>query len=627
MSVTRHILGFNAHADENCCIERWGYSAYADCPANGNVCFAKRAQPIGITLVIDELTVPTTYRNLAIAVCLIAWVSGNRLLWGQTGSLAEPSAVAGNSTVDIQAILRRMEQQEAEIRQLRERLGTLQDEIHMLPPVTQASTIDSLPVPSALPASTGGSPAVFELQERLTSLEKRLDDQAAQQKKQFEGAIKGYEVGTDLSMSASWKNGVEFTSKNKDFRMHVGGRTQYDISAFDNDAALTVSPAVGGIGPEPDSTQLRRARLRVDGTMYENFEWVVEYDFVNTLAPASPNVGAPAATTPAIADANITWTKLPVVGNFRVGNMKEPIGMEHIQSSRWLDFIERSFLQDAIFGPFNNGFNPGLMFLNEWGEERGTWWLGAFANNSNPFGYGIGDDWCVTGRATWLPYYDEPSDGRYLWHWGMSASIRHPDEDQARVRTRGNIRSGPPGFLNPIYADTGTMEASQVELIALENAAVIGPWTIQAEYAGMWVGSAVQPFAPPAARVSHGTPFYHGGYVQVLYFLTGEHRAYNHHYGVFDRVVPYENAFLVDGVRGHCSGWGAWQLAARYSAIDLNDNGINGGILNAGTFGVNWWLNPNAHVQFNYDLTHRSQVKETPPGFINGFGVRFAYDF
>jgi phosphate-selective porin OprO/OprP len=578
-------------------------------------------------LVHHHITVLSHRRLLEIAACLVLCAGVGRPLAGQPPAQLAPPATAENSAVDIQAILRRLEQQESEIRALREQLGSMRQEPQPLTRLLPAAAVEPLPPPGQSPSSVSELPGMFEFQERLTALEMQVSKQAVAKQSQLDGASEPYEVGTDLAMSASWRNGIEFASKNKDFRVKIGGRTQYDISAFDNDPALTVSPDVGGIGPQPDSTQMRRARLRIEGTMYENFEWVAEYDFVQTLAPAAPTVGAPAAAVPSINDAFLGWKELPVVGNFRAGNLKEPIGMEHIQSSRWLDFIERSYLQDAIFGPFNNGFNPGMMFFNEWGEERGTWWIGAFANNSNPFGYGIGDDWCVTGRLTWLPYFDEPSDGRYLWHWGLSASIRHPDEDQVRVRARGDIRSGPPGILNPIYVDTGTMEASQVEILALENAAVWGPWTLQAEYAATWVESAVQPYTPAADRVYHGTPFYHGGYIQLLYFLTGEHRAYNHHYAVFDRVVPYTNAFFVDSSGGHCIGWGAWQVGARYNAIDLNDNGIDGGILHSGTFTLNWWLNPNSHIQFNYDLTHRSQVEETPAGFVNAYGVRFAYDF
>jgi phosphate-selective porin OprO and OprP len=552
--------------------------------------------------------------TLCVAVCAAT-------AYAQSSPNANPS-VSAAAAADIQAILLRLEQQDEELRLLRQRLGTLQNQVRALPPVEPAANVFN-PQP-VVQASATESPALFELQDRLASLESRVDQQAQQA---FNAAPEGYEVGTDLAMTASWHNGLELSTKNKDFRVHVGGRTQLDISAFNNDPALTVSPSVGGIGLQPDSVQLRRGRLRIDGVMYEIFEFAAEYDFVNTLAPAAPSTGQPAATIPAITDLWVTWTKLPMVGNFRVGNVKEPIGMEHIQSSRWLDFIERSFLQDAIFGPFNNGFNPGLYFFDNWGDNDGLWALGAFANNGNPFGYGIGDDWALTGRATWLPVYDEPSNGRYLWHWGLSASVRHPDEDLVRIRTRGNIRSGPPGFLNPIYADTGTMQASQHHLLSLENAAVIGPWTMQAEYTGTWVQSAEQPFAEPAIPVSRGTPFFHGGYVQLLYFLTGEHRAYNRQTGAFDRVVPNTNAFLVNSGDGCCFGRGAWQLGARYAAIDLSDNGINGGILQSGTFGINWWMNPNMHWQFNYDLTHRSAVGTAPPGFINGFGVRFAHDF
>src|SRR5262249_36527808 len=157
----------------------------------------------------------------------------------------------------------------------------------------------------------------------------------------------GYEVGSDLKMSASWRNGLQFESANKDFRMHIGGRVQYDISAFDNDQALLVSPSVGGIGPQPDSTQFRRPRIRMDGTMYEVFDIVAEYDFANTLAPASPSVGQPEATVPGLTELSITWTQLPIIGNWKIGNQREPMGMEHLTPDTFLPFLERSYLRDA----------------------------------------------------------------------------------------------------------------------------------------------------------------------------------------------------------------------------------------------------------------------------------------
>ncbi len=53
-----------------------------------------------------------------------------------------------------------------------------------------------------------------------------------------------YQVGSDLKMSANWKDGLNIESANKDFRVHVGGRTQLDWSGF-TDGATAVMAARG----------------------------------------------------------------------------------------------------------------------------------------------------------------------------------------------------------------------------------------------------------------------------------------------------------------------------------------------------------------------------------------------
>ena len=54
----------------------------------------------------------------------------------------------------------------------------------------------------------------------------------------------------------------------------------------------------------------------------------------------------------------------------------------------------------------------------------------------------------------------------------------------------------------------------------------------------------------------------------------------------------------------------------------MNSGLINAGVLNAMTFGVNWFLNPKLKFQFNYDITYRSQVAQTTAGWIDGVGGR-----
>ncbi len=524
----------------------------------------------------------------------------------------------------MQAILAQLRAQDEELRKLRARLGELQSEVRTLPPVSAGVVPAGFSYDLAPAAASESNSEIFQLQDRISSLEQRLDKQSSQPKGDSDQP-NGYEVGSDLKMTATWRNGVQFESANKDFRFHVGGRLQWDVSLFDNDPKLLVSPSKGGIGPEPDSTQFRRARIRIDGTMYEVFDWVAEYDFANTLATAAPSTGQPVATVPGLTELSITWTQLPFLGNFRVGNQREPMGMEHLISDVNLPFLERSYLRDAIWGPFNNGYTPGMEFFNWREDQSGTWAVGMFSNQADSFGYGIGDETAVTGRLTWLPYYDEPSNGAYLWHLGVSGSTRQPDNGQVRIRTRGDIRSGPPGVLNPIYADTGSMASNTQNITGVESALVWGSLTVQAEYVGTWIEDAVEPITP--APVFRGTPFFQGGYVQALWFLTGEHDVYNRHTGTFEGPVPYENAYCVRSCNGECKGWGAWQIGARYNAVDLNDNGINGGILNSFTFGVNWFWTPNVKVQFNYDLTQRSEVKTVDAGFINAWGTRFACFF
>ncbi len=158
-----------------------------------------------------------------------------------------------------------------------------------------------------------------------------------------------------------------------------------------------------------------------------------------------------------------------------------------------------------------------------------------------------------------------------------------------------------------------------------ELVGVSGPWTFQAEF--------LQSFLTDASRrrggPDEGTLNYHGGYLQVFYYLTGEsdYDHYNHQTAVFERIHPDEN-FLVSRDEG-ITGIGAWQIGARYNCLDLNDEGVNGGELDNFTLGLNWFLNPNMKIQFNYFATDRNApfIADRGDGWITGYGMRFAQDF
>ena len=196
------------------------------------------------------------------------------------------------------------------------------------------------------------------------------------------------------------------------------------------------NPAAYGIGngsSDGDAVDFRRARLRMEGTIYKTIEYIMEYDFVNNVndnaglvggTPPQPASAANVINVPAPTDLYWTFREVPLVGNVRVGNQKEPIGLEHLTSSRYLDFMERSFNQDAYTGPFNNGFTPGVSTFNNFGEDqRGLWHVGVFKNIVNVFTYGVGDGaYAYDGRLSYLLW--EEDGGRRLLHIGGAVSHR-----------------------------------------------------------------------------------------------------------------------------------------------------------------------------------------------------------
>ena len=421
------------------------------------------------------------------------------------------------------------------------------------------------------------------------------------------------------TMSASWHHGLEVATKDRNYRVHVGGRTQFDVGWFD--APQNVQENINR--PYEDGADFRRARIRIDGTLDGWIEWAVEYDFVNAVMIDGIDRAVTAPT-------DLWWisTDLPVVGHVRVGNQKPAIGFEHLVSSRFLPFMERSYNQDTFYGGTYNGFWPGVSAFDTYGyDDDGTWNVGLFKPTDNVFAASAhSGDYAVVARLTKLAWYE--CEGESLLHLGVSAMQQTTVNDRFIFRTRDAVRTGlAPSWPQP--ASTGLVAGNDVQWINGELAAVYGPFTFQSEYLASYMTDAA-PIVGNVVQPSVGDVFYHGGYAQAMYFLTGEHDSYDKLLGIFTRVTPHENAYLAQRANSRRPmGIGAWQIGARYNYLDLNDNGLDGGILHNITAGVNWFLNPNMKLQFNYMATHRDAplADNLGDGWIYGWGMRFAQDF
>jgi phosphate-selective porin OprO/OprP len=485
-----------------------------------------------------------------------------------------------------------------------------------------SDTWEAAPVGSPAALTTAFAAQDVSSMDIRAEVERYLAEKQEQEEAQKREADEaGYEVGSDLAMTAKWNHGLELSTKNHDFRVHVGGRTQFDTSWFSVDDDVQNNINI----PYQDGVDFRRARLRVDGTLYEVLEWVAEYDFVNAARIRNAaGTGTFESTVTAFTDLWVQAKELPRLGNVRIGNQKEPIGFEHLVSSRFQPFIERSFNQDAFYGGLFNGFTPGIQAFDTYDQQWGTWAVGLFKPTDNVFAFNATDgDYAVTGRVTRLLWYVD--DGSGLLHVGLSGRQFTTVNDRIRYRTRDAVRAGIASVW-PVPADTGTIAGDTGQFINGELVAVHGPWTLQSEWLVSFLDDAqiVVPAAGPQESI-----MYHGGYIQLLYFLTGEHDQYNRRTGFFDRVIPRENFFRVCTPDGPQMGRGAWQIGARYNYLDLNDKEINGGILHNATVGLNWFLNPNMKLQFDYIATHRDAplAGDAGDGWIHGWGFRLANDF
>jgi phosphate-selective porin OprO/OprP len=111
-----------------------------------------------------------------------------------------------------------------------------------------------------------------------------------------------------------------------------------------------------------------------------------------------------------------------------------------------------------------------------------------------------------------------------------------------------------------------------------------------------------------------------GGYIEGSWIISGEQRKYNPVAGAYGGVVP-EHPFEPWAEN---FGTGAWELAGRYSTINLNDrvsgpSAVAGGFQNVYAVGVNWY--PNANIRFLFDFLHGDVSKRFATGAPSGGGI------
>lgn len=394
----------------------------------------------------------------------------------------------------------------------------------------------------------------------------------------------------------------------------VFGRTHLESLFFSNDTPgidYLENPLTGT--DLEDRIQFRRIRLGAQGEILENGVYRLELDF-----------GDP--SRPSFRDTYMGFEGLPVFQTLLIGNQKRPLGLDGWDSNTNVIFLERALPVMA----FNTNWRRiGVQSYGHTEDEAVNWQVGVFelADIKN-FGSYVGDSLQISynTRLSGTPWYHEESGGRGYLHWGVSnmyadsdanAGLPDTDVNQTRFSSRPELRT------TSQWVDTGVIGgAGSYDTAGLESVLNLGATQVTGEYLGTWVSRGDSP-----------NLFFDGGYVQIAYFLTGEHEPWDRKMGRLGRVVPHENFLMANrNARREETkeGIGAWQVAARWSYLSLTDDDVQGGRQENVTLGVNWYWTPYSKMLFNLvrgEIRDHAPVSGYRGGSFTGVGVRFMMDF
>ncbi len=328
------------------------------------------------------------------------------------------------------------------------------------------------------------------------------------------------------------------------------GNFQYDFNDFSGDGYGTPATTF------EDGDNFRRREFGLSFKRKGSFDATVVYDFESDTWL---DVALRLETKPLFGHD---------VGRIRMGQFKLPVGFEGNSSTRAISFMENALPSQAYYESRRVGV--------EWAFERPAylWNLGYFWGNDLQ---GNNPGTTLAARAAWTP---RKQAGDVL-HLGVSASEEHPDDE---INGRGQLiepsvrwRAKPEASLTSVrLVDSGTL--SRVDRIRREGVEALwikGPWSLQGEY-----------LRQSTSREAGLRGFSSDGwYVFGSWILTGESRGYNA--GNIANPQP-------------AGKFGAWELLARYSHIDLDQDGIAGGRESNWTLGVNGYFSKYFRVQANY---------------------------
>ncbi len=366
-----------------------------------------------------------------------------------------------------------------------------------------------------------------------------------------------YQIVQPVVIPVPWSDGEAAVREEVRVTGRIGVRASLDAGGFETGA---------GLAPVPADTALRALRFYTTG------EWSPTTSYALQLGVIDGEFY--------LHQANVRWRELPWVRNLSFGYLTVQQTLENVSPFGGNTFMEPG-LPVLAFAPGNR---MGLQIDRPLRDERATMTLGLYSVGADP-GLNFGDQTQSllrpTARFTSLPLLEGGGKaGRRLLHLGVSAALTLAAESEVRYRAR------PESFLAPFLADTGNIKSRNAFFAGGEALYMQGPFTLQ--------GEAMVNRAEGIDRAY----LFGGAYLSAALMLTGEEAGYNRAVGIPDRIIPHREFSLKRGT------WGAWQVAARTSYLDLSSGPVEGGRIAEATLGLNWWWSRYLRWQLNYGAAH-----------------------
>ncbi|HTO42308.1 MAG TPA: porin [Rhizomicrobium sp.] len=383
----------------------------------------------------------------------------------------------------------------------------------------------------------------------------------------------------------SLKNGrPTFTTSDGDFSLAIRSLIQYDTAYY----AQGQRPAGSDLS---SGNNFRRARLGVNGTLFKDWSYEFIYDF-----------GGSGIEGASISSAFIQYDGLGDV-HLKLGAYSPPASFDDSTSASDLLFLERAQPTDLARSiAAADGRDAATIFAYDDNYFAALSYTGGVVGETAAFD----EQQAVVGRVAYR-FVKTPdanfaigADSTYVFKLADTvAGANAPSAFRLRERPELNVDSN-----NIRFIDTNVIDADSVWQWGVEAA---GNWQnlyAQGGYYGYTINRRASILPDPS---------FSGWYAQASWVLTGEAKAYKADKAAYAIPTPSE-PFNLDG-----AGIGAWELAARYSVLDLNDNagvagflapagGIRGGRQNIWTAGLNWYPNSAIRFQANYQHTDVSRL-------------------